>query len=175
MSDLDAGTVCHIADGRRETSLDSYFERFTTGQLAAIQAVAMDMWEPYANSVRSHLADADVKIVYDRFHLMGYMGKAVDTVRKRENRALNAQGDTSLVGSKYLWLYSQENVPERHHERFAALRGADRRRPGVGHQGESPSLWEYRYRAWAERHWKSWYFWATHSRLEPVIEAARRH
>lgn len=26
---------------------------------------------------------------------------------------------------------------------------------------------------WAERHWKSWYFWATHSRLDPVIDAAR--
>ena len=26
---------------------------------------------------------------------------------------------------------------------------------------------------WAERHWKRWYFWATHSRLTPVIETAR--
>ena len=26
---------------------------------------------------------------------------------------------------------------------------------------------------WAERHWKRWYFWATHSRLAPVIETAR--
>jgi len=26
---------------------------------------------------------------------------------------------------------------------------------------------------WAERHWNGWYFWATHSRLTPVIEAAR--
>ena len=38
-------------------------------------------------------------------------------------------------------------------------------------------FWEYKRRGWAERHWKS-FFWATHSRLEPVIEAAytlRRH
>jgi transposase len=174
VSDLDAGTVCHIADERRETSLDSYFERFSTEQLAQVQAVAMDMWEPYANSVRSHLADADDKIVYDRFHLMGYMGKAVDTVRKRENRALYAQGDTSLVGSKYLWLYSHENLPARHHERFAALRGADLKTARAWAIKENLRLfWEYRYRGWAERHWKSWYFWATHSRLEPVIEAAR--
>jgi hypothetical protein len=26
---------------------------------------------------------------------------------------------------------------------------------------------------WAERHWKRWYFWATHSRLTPVIDTAR--
>jgi transposase len=27
--------------------------------------------------------------------------------------------------------------------------------------------------AWAKRHWQQWYFWATHSRLAPVIETAR--
>ena len=34
-------------------------------------------------------------------------------------------------------------------------------------------LWGYRRRGWALRHWRHWYFWATHSRLEPVIEVAR--
>ena len=34
-------------------------------------------------------------------------------------------------------------------------------------------VWEYRRKGWAQRHWKSWYFWATHSPLKPVIEAAR--
>ncbi len=36
---------------------------------------------------------------------MGYLNKAVDSVRKQENRTLVAQGDTTLSGSKYLWLY----------------------------------------------------------------------
>jgi transposase len=39
-------------------------------------------------------------------------------------------------------------------------------------------LWSYRRRGWAMRHWTRWYFWATHSRLQPVIDAAntiRRH
>ena len=34
-------------------------------------------------------------------------------------------------------------------------------------------LWRYQRRAWAERHWRRWYFWATHSRLPPMIKAAR--
>ena len=54
VSDLDAGTVEFIADERRQASLDGYFEKFTADQLAQIQAVAMDMWEPFANSVRAH-------------------------------------------------------------------------------------------------------------------------
>ncbi|MHA1280250.1 MAG: transposase [Candidatus Helarchaeota archaeon] len=34
-------------------------------------------------------------------------------------------------------------------------------------------LWGYRRTGWALRHFKAWYFWATHSRLKPVIEKAR--
>ena len=39
-------------------------------------------------------------------------------------------------------------------------------------------FWQYRRRGWGLRHWRSWYFWATHSRLRPVIDAAhtlKRH
>jgi len=125
VSDLDAATVEFIADERRQASLDGYFVKFTAEQLNEIQAVAMDMWEPFAASVRAHLTDAEDKIVFDRYHLMGYLTQAVDTVRKAENRALAAAGDRSLAGSKYLWLYSAENLPARHTDRFMALRGAD--------------------------------------------------
>lgn len=174
VSDLDRATVEHIADERRQASLDGYFDKLSPEQLAGIEAVAMDMWEPYANSVRAHLADADDKIVFDRFHVMGYLGKAVDTVRKQENRALAAQGDKSLAGSKYLWLYSAENLPDKHRGRFAALRDTDLKTSRAWAIKESMRhFWEYRRRGWAQRHWNSWYFWATHSRLEPVIEAAR--
>lgn len=172
--DLDGGTVEHIADERRQASLDSYLAQLTSEQRAAIEAVAMDMWEPYINSVRQHLDGADEKIVFDRFHLMGYMGKAVDTVRKQEHRRLRAQGDDSLTGSKYLWLYSQENLPDRHRDRFAALRDTDLKTARAWAIKENlRRLWSYHRRAWGLRHWKSWYFWATHSRLQPVIEAAR--
>ena len=71
VSDLDAGTVEYIADERQQASLDGYFEKFTAAQLGGVQAVAMDMWEPFAASVRTHLTDADDKIVFDRYHLPG--------------------------------------------------------------------------------------------------------
>ena len=53
VSDLHAGTVEYIADERRQASLDGYFEKFTAAQLGGVQAVAMDMWEPFAASVRT--------------------------------------------------------------------------------------------------------------------------
>ena len=34
-------------------------------------------------------------------------------------------------------------------------------------------LWEYRYVGAARRFFRRWYFWATHSRLQPMIEKAR--
>ena len=174
VSDLERGTVEHLADDRKETSLDSYFSKFKPEQLASIEAVAMDMWDPYVASVRTYLADPDDKIVFDLFHIMRQMGTAVDTVRKREHRALRAAGDNSLLGSKYLWLYSRENLPERHRERFAALRNVDLKTARAWAIKENlRRLWTYHRLGWALRHWKSWYFWATHSRLQPVIDVAR--
>ena len=174
VSDLDAGTVEFIADERRQVSLDGYFARFTAEQLEQIQAVAMDMWEPYAASVRAYLSDAEDKIVFDRYHLMGYLTKAVDTVRKAENRALAVTGDKSLAGTKYLWLYSAENLPERHQDRFAALRTGDLKTARAWAIKESlRHFWAYQRRGWGAKHFKRWYFWATHSRLKPIIEAAK--
>jgi transposase len=54
--------------------------------------MAMDMWDPYIQSALDHGPKAAQKIVFDRFHIMGYMGKAVDTVRKQEHRARRAGG-----------------------------------------------------------------------------------
>jgi transposase len=165
VSDLDAGTVEYLADERRQAGLDGYF---TPGRRDRIRAVAMDMWQPYIDSVRAHLTNPDSKIVFDRCHLMRYLTTAVDTVRKREHRALAAAGDMRLARSKYLWLYSAENLPERHGERFAALRAVDLKTGRAWAIEESlRRLWNHQRRGRGERHRRRWYFWATHSRPHP--------
>lgn len=62
------------------------------------------------------------KIVYDRFHVMGHVGKTVDIMHKQEYRTLMESGDETLKGNKYLWRYSRKNVPERRRDEFTALR-----------------------------------------------------
>jgi transposase len=172
--DLERATVEYIADERKQASLDGYFEALSEDERAQIKAVAMDMWEPYVNSVCAHLPDAEEKIVFDRFHIMKHMVEAVDTVRKREHRALQAEGLDLLTGSKYLWLYSQENLPERHKQRFAALRATNLKTGRAWAIKESlRALWHYHRLGWARRFYKHWYFWATHSRLASVIDVAR--
>ncbi len=177
--DLDEGTVEHIAEDRTQASLDGYYAGLTPEQLAGIEAVAMDMWEPYIQATRAQVPEADQKIVFDRFHIMGHLGKAVDTVRKQEHRDLMASGDETLKGSKYLWLYSRENVPERRRKEFAVL---IRQELKVGRAWALKEalrrLWGYVYPASGWKFWKQWYYWATHSRLEPMRKAAetiRRH
>ena len=80
--DLEQSTVEYIADDRKQTSLDAYYQSLTPRQLAGIEAVAMDMWDPFIASTAAHVPDGESKIVFDRFHVMKHMLDAVDEVRK---------------------------------------------------------------------------------------------
>ncbi len=57
--------------------------------MASIEAVALDMWDPYIRSVREHVPDADSKIVFDKFHVAQHLSKAVDQVRRKENKTVD--------------------------------------------------------------------------------------
>jgi len=172
--DLDRGTVEYIAENRKKTSLDAYYASLSAEQLAGIQAVAMDMWEPYVASTVAHVPAGKSKIVFDRYHIMAYMNAAVDQVRKWENRLLLEEDSDVLKGSKFLWLFAKENVPEKMAERFAFLRELHLKTGRAWAIKEAlRQLWNYRLKDWAEAYWKEWYFWATHSRLKPVIKVAR--
>ena len=176
--DLAAGTVEYLAEERKQASLDGYFTALTPAQRAKIQAVAMDMWEPYVQSVQAHVPEADDKIVFDVFHILQHMNQAVDLVRRREHRLLRAQGDETLTGSKYLWLYGEENVPDRHRERWDELtRRRSRKKLKTARawalKESLRDLWRCRSRHAAEEQWRWWYGWATRARLQPVLEVAR--
>lgn len=175
VSDLERGTVDWIGDDRRSETLIGYFEQFPNEQLAGIEGIGMDMWKGYKLAIRTKVPDADRKMVYDRFHVMRDINNALDAVRKRENRALQAVDDEQLKGSKYLWLHGRENVPRKHRRRFAALKRSCLKTARAWAIKENlRRFWERANEATAIRFWKSWYFWATHSRLTPVIHAARK-
>jgi transposase len=172
--DLERGTVEYLAEHREKTSLDAYYDSRTVRQLAGIQAVAMDMWEPYIVSTLAHVPQGRTKIVFDRFHIMQHMNDAVDEVRKEENRLLLEEDIGVLKGTKYLWLFAEENIPEKMAEHFALLRALELKTGRAWAIKEAlRELWSYQRKGWAELYWKRWYFWATHCRLQPVIKVAR--
>ena len=46
--------------------------------------------------------------MFDKFHVIAHLLKALDDVRKQKHRHLMKQGDTILVGTKFLWLQGKE-------------------------------------------------------------------
>ena len=172
--DLDRGNVEHVEDKRTQESLEGFLRDLGPERLEKITAVAMDMWAPYIAAVRATVLRAEEKIVFDRFHIASHMGEAVDKVRRREHRQLRAAGDETLTGSKYLWLRNLENVPEDERTRFRRLRGADLKTARAWALKEDlRHFWDYATPKGAERFWRHWYCWATHSRLSPVIKVAK--
>lgn len=173
--DVKQGTVEYISDGRRAESLTEYFDALSPGQLAGIEAVAMDMHHGFLAAVKSRLPDPTDKIVHDIFHVMRDMGDAVDDVRKVEHAQLHRQGDDRLAKSKYLWLYGAERVPERSRERFDQLRAADLK------TARAWALKENLRRFWlctsveeALVHWEQWDAWAQRSQLRPIMKVAKK-
>lgn len=59
VNDLNQSRVLYVAEDRKQSSLDGFWSTRTEEQTAGIEAVAMDMWDPYLNSVREHVPDAD--------------------------------------------------------------------------------------------------------------------
>jgi transposase len=177
--DLERSTVEHIGEDRKAESLVAFYDQLTPRQREGIEAVAMDMWAPYVEATVRCVPDAGRKIVFDRFHIVSHMGKAIDTVRRQEHRALMAEGDETLKGTKHLWLYKEENVPEPKRSLFDRLKSMNLKVGRAWAVGDSlRCLWTYLREGQARRFFRRWFYWASHSRLQPVVKVAqmlRRH
>ncbi|MFN3327162.1 MAG: helix-turn-helix domain-containing protein [Bryobacteraceae bacterium] len=46
VTDLVRGRVLYVAEDRKQSSLDGYWKTLTAPQLAGVEAVALDMWDP---------------------------------------------------------------------------------------------------------------------------------
>lgn len=172
--DLKEATVEYIGEERKEASLAAYFEAFPQEAREGIEAIGLDMWPAYINACRDKVPQADTKMVFDRFHIMRHVVEAVDKVRKQEHKALLQAGDTTLTKSKYLWLTNPENMTDKARVRFEELKSAELKTGRAWALKEAlRELWNYTSATWAAKFWQRWYFWATHSRLKPMIEAAK--
>jgi transposase len=173
--DLDTSCVIWVGEDRREETLDRFFASLPEGVIDQIECITMDMWEPYRASCRKWIADADEKTVLDRFHIERHLNEAVDTVRKREHRELMAEDIDLLAKSKWDWLHRPENVPPKREATFKELRQYDLKTVRAHAIKENfRHFWNYIYPGNAKRFFQDWYYWATHSRLQPIITVAKR-
>ena len=166
--------VTYIAEGRDEAALAGFWKGLSEPQKENIEAVAMDMWKPYINATKAQLHGASEKIVHDPFHLHRYMNKAVNEVRKQEQAILHKQGDERLKGTRYYWLYGNENRPERVVHAWAALKVGNLKTARAWAIKEMfRSFWQCDGHEEASRFFSNWYGWASRSRLEPIKRVAR--
>ncbi|NDA64515.1 MAG: ISL3 family transposase [Chitinophagia bacterium] len=169
---LNRGIVEYVTEDRKQESLKKYYEQLDENQLGHIQAVAMDMWEPFIKVTEHYIGSK--KIVIDRFHVMKHLNQAVDIVRKQENRELEKKGDNTLKGSKYLWLYSKENIPLAKLENFEELIRKELR------VGKAWSMKETFRELWKQIDIKNgtefflnWWKWVYTSEINPIKKAAK--
>lgn len=174
ISDQETGAVIEVADGHGRDVLDAFYAGLTADELAAIETVAMDMWEGYIRPTLEHVPEAERKIAFDKFHVAQHLGKAVDEVRRREHKELSTSGSSVLTKTRYLWLRNPDQMSEEAWAKLAPLGQSTLRTAKAWFYKEwGMRLWHYRRRGWAERSWEAWYRSAIRTRLEPVKKVAR--
>ena len=173
VADLDRSRVLYLAEDRKEESLDGFWPTLTPAQQEGIQAIAMDMWEPYIQSTREHLEDAATKIVFDKFHIEKHLHEAVDKVRKAEHRALRKADDDRLTGTKYLWLMLPHRMTAAQRQTFRLLKASELDVARAWTLKERfRQFWGYVYPRAATTFFTRWFWHATHSRLQPMAKVA---
>lgn len=94
--DYDSGRVVWMGMERRSETLDAFFAGMTQSQRDSIEAVVMDMWDPYIKTVRENLPNA--MIVLDLFHAVFAYHDGPYSSGRRGSQGLQ-RGQQSIPGS----------------------------------------------------------------------------
>lgn len=177
MVDISGARILDVVRDRTLESANELWSKIPEEVRGNIDAVAMDMWEAFIAAAKTNAPQAD--IVHDKFHISKYLNGAVDKVRKVEHKGFMKDGDETLKGAKYLFLKNPATMSDNDKLRFNELKMDTLKAGRAWSIKETFSeFWNYSYKASAEKFFKQWYWWATHSRLKPMIAVAkmiRRH
>jgi transposase len=172
LTDLQGRRVLDVVEERTQAAAEALWDTLRPGQRAQVEAVAVDMWEPFLKASRSKAPGAE--LVHDKFHVSKHLNEAVDQVRRAEHKELLAAGDETLKGSRPLWLYNPLNFSDEQAAGFAALRESGLKVARAWAAKELfTKLWTYKYVGAARRFFKDWYGWVSRSRLKPLIKVAK--
>lgn len=177
MVDIDNNRVLEVEQGRTREAVDNLWKTLDEPIRQGVAAVAMDMWQPFMESTR--VACPNAEVVHDKFHVSKYLGEAVDKVRRQENKQLLEDGDDTLKGTRQLWLYAMENLPEDKSASFLSLQKEDLQTGRAWSIKENfRHFWECKTIEDADVYFRSWYSWSTRSKLPPIVKVAamlKRH
>ncbi len=153
----ETGRVLWIGEGRKYETLKAFFDSLTAAQRDSIEAIAMDMWDPYIKAVKECCPGAS--IVFDRFHVVKAFSKVIDRVLNTEYRKANKEGKEVIKGSKYLLLKNKENLLKEERPKLKSLLELNKAITTVYILKDYlKELWRYKYPKRAENaieHWCS--------------------
>ena len=126
VSDLDRKRAIWFGGtDRKEASMDLFYATLSPENRAKIRLVVMDMWKAFRNSAQRNVPQAE--IIFDKFHILTHLGKALDTVRKNEYSRLQGESRRFIKGQKYTLLTRRENLGEEGRASLELLFKANRR------------------------------------------------
>ena len=117
----------------------------------------------------------EAELTFDKFHIMKIINDAVDQVRRQEQKER-----PELTRSRYVWLKNPGNLTQAQANTLEDLtvKKLNLKTSRAYHlRLNFQELFNQPAYA-AEAFLKKWFFWATHSRLQPMIDAAytvKRH
>ncbi len=168
--DLDWHKVLFATPGKDAQTVAAFAQDLEAhgGRAEQILEVCQDMSPAFLAGVKAELPKAS--ITFDKFHVVKLLNDAVDKVRRAEQK-----DRPELRKSRYLWLKNPGNLTVAQQQKLAGLKMPKcNLKTARAYQIRLTFQDCYNQPAdQAEAFLKRWYFWATHSRLEPIIAAAK--
>jgi len=167
-----SGRVVWAGKDRKAKTLLRFFRKLGPERAAALEAVSMDMWEPYFAVVRKKAPQA--RVIFDRFHIVKHLNQAVDETRRQLVRTLSGEAPRALKSTKFPLLKAKHNRTKE--DRRVLEEQVRANRPlyrAMLLRDDFMDLYTYQREGWAKRFLEGWLHRALRSRLEPVKRVAR--
>ena len=82
--DLERKRLVWSGEGRKQETLEAFFDYLGPEKTAALEGICCDMWQPYIDVIKDRAPQA--VLVFDKFHIVRHLMEAVDQVRRDEIR-----------------------------------------------------------------------------------------
>jgi len=167
--DMAQSKVLFATPGKDAGTLTAFQEDLKAhgGSPEQIKEVCCDMSPAFISGIEDTFQDAEITV--DKFHVMKIINDAVDQVRREEQK-----DRPELKKSRYVWLKHPEHLTPKQQAVFESL-NVKRLNLKTARAYQIKLNFQELYKqpkALGETFLKKWYFWATHSRLQPIIDAA---
>lgn len=169
--DMIQRRTVHVAEGKDHETVADFVVSLEArnGDRNQVKQASCDMSPAFIKGVNEFLPNAE--ITFDKFHILKLINAGVDEVRRRE-----VASQPILVKSRYVFLKNEENLTAKEREKLDELKMPKLNLKSIRALHIRENFQDI-YKAKTEEEFeillKKWYFWATHSRLQPIIDAAK--